>query len=188
MVMIRAAAPPTYCLAPPSRTLPLLPISLPTSTPPFLLPSTNYRADVPEVLLPPQKRLCIILGPIYEVSESSYAATARPTRGFRSDFGFIATLDAEIRRDLDREIGYGITDVWEDPDEIAEEIPATNVAVLDQRMTNFVTTVMQDTNEIYVRLRDVQDARSLMSDQLNLLRRDRRSHARTARLLESETI
>ncbi|GKG59253.1 hypothetical protein Tco_0604904, partial [Tanacetum coccineum] len=34
------------------------------------------------------------------------------------------------RRDPDREISYGITDIWEDPDEIAEEIPTTDVAEL----------------------------------------------------------
>ncbi|GJV61023.1 hypothetical protein Tco_1467123 [Tanacetum coccineum] len=64
----------------------------------------------------------------------------------RKDYGFIATLDAEIRRNLDREIGYGITDVWEDPNEITEEIPVADVAGLDQKMTDFVTTVRQDTD------------------------------------------
>ncbi|GKB89036.1 hypothetical protein Tco_0961308 [Tanacetum coccineum] len=130
--------------------------------------------------------LCIALGPRYEIGESSSAPTARPTGGFRADYGFVGTLDAEIRRDLDREIGYGITDVWEDPDEIAEEIPATDVAELGQRMTNFVTTVRQDTYENYWRLDDAQDDRLVMSGQLNLLRRDRRSHARMARLMEGE--
>ncbi|GJW40750.1 hypothetical protein Tco_0066595 [Tanacetum coccineum] len=110
------------------------------------MPSTNYRADVPEVTLPPQKRLCIATGPKYEINESSSAPTSRPTRGFRADYGFVGTLDAEIRRDLDRE----------------------------------------DTNEVYGRLDDAQDDRSLMSGQPNLLRRDRRSHARTARLMESK--
>ncbi|GKB51381.1 hypothetical protein Tco_0902134 [Tanacetum coccineum] len=129
MAMMRVAAQSTYCLAPRSETPPLLPIPLPTSSPPLLLPSTDCRADVP-----------------------------RPTRGFRADYGFVGTLDAEIRRDPDREIGYGISDVWVDPNEIAEEIPATDVAELGQRMTDF----------------------------LNYLRRDRRSHARTARLMESE--
>ncbi|GKF46115.1 hypothetical protein Tco_0135917, partial [Tanacetum coccineum] len=50
---MRADAPSTYILAPPSETPPsgtppLLPISLPTSLPPLLLPSTNRRLDVPE--------------------------------------------------------------------------------------------------------------------------------------------
>ncbi|GJR43216.1 hypothetical protein Tco_1311319 [Tanacetum coccineum] len=113
-------------------------------------------------------------------------ATARNTGGFRADYGFVSTLDAEIRRDPDREIGYEITDVWEDPDEIAEEIPTTDVAELGQRMTDFITTVRHDTDEIYRRLDDAHDDRSLMSGHLNLLRTDRRSHTRMARLMESE--
>ncbi|GKE40999.1 hypothetical protein Tco_1464404, partial [Tanacetum coccineum] len=92
------------------------------------------------------KRLCIATGLKYEIGESSSAPTSRPTRGFRTDYGFVGTLDAEIRRDLDRE----------------------------------------DTDEVYRRLDDAQDDRSLMSGQPNLLRRDRRSHARTTRLMESK--
>ncbi|GKG24166.1 hypothetical protein Tco_0392202, partial [Tanacetum coccineum] len=52
----------------------------------------------------------------------SSAAAARSTGGFRANYGFVGTLDAKIRRDPDREIGYKIIDVWDDPDEIAEEI------------------------------------------------------------------
>ncbi|GKC63580.1 hypothetical protein Tco_1096178 [Tanacetum coccineum] len=73
--------------------------------------------------------------------------------------GFVATLDAKIRRDLDREIGYRITNVWEDLDETVEEIPATDVAELGQRMTYFVTDIRQDTDEIYVQLGDAHDDR-----------------------------
>ncbi|GKE79038.1 hypothetical protein Tco_1545158, partial [Tanacetum coccineum] len=63
VAMIRATAPSTYILAPqseapPSGTPPLLPITLPTPSPPLLLPSTNRRADVHEACLPLQKRLC----------------------------------------------------------------------------------------------------------------------------------
>ncbi|GKD68554.1 hypothetical protein Tco_1322644 [Tanacetum coccineum] len=125
---------------------PLLPIPLPTSSPPTLLPSTVCRAGVFEVTLLPRKRLCIALGLRYEVSESSSAPTARPTGGFRADYGFVGTLDNEIRRDPERE----------------------------------------DTYEIYGRLDDTQDDRLLMSGQLNMLRRDRSAHARTARLMETE--
>ncbi|GJV44601.1 hypothetical protein Tco_1429137 [Tanacetum coccineum] len=158
MVMMRAAAPSTYILAPrsetpPLGTPPLLPIPLPTSSPPLLLPSTDYRADLPEVTLPPRKRLCIAPGQRYEVGECLSTPTTSPTGGFRADYGFVGTLDAKIRRDPDREIGYRITN---------------------------------DTDEIYGRLDDTQDDRLLMSSKLNLLRRDRRSHARTARLMEGE--
>nr|GEV60365.1 hypothetical protein [Tanacetum cinerariifolium] len=146
MVMMRDAAPSTYILAPrsekpPLGTPPLLPIPLPTSSPPLLQPSTDYRADVPEVTLSPQKRLCIALGPRFKARECSSAHTSRLTRDFRADYGFNGTLDAEIRRYLDREIGYEITDVWEYPNEIAVEIPATDVAELGQRMIDVVTTI-----------------------------------------------
>nr|GFD14924.1 hypothetical protein [Tanacetum cinerariifolium] len=89
---------------------------LPTSLPPLLLPSSDHRADVPEI----------------EVRECSSAPTTSLTRGFRADYGFVGTLDAEIRRDPDREIGYRITNVWEDPYEITEEIPTNDVAKLSQ--------------------------------------------------------
>ncbi|GKE96393.1 hypothetical protein Tco_1581248, partial [Tanacetum coccineum] len=163
MAMMRADAPSTYYLAsrsetPPSGKPPLLPIPLPTSSPPLLLPSTDCRADVLEVMLPPRKRLCIAPDPRYEIRESLTAPTARLTGGFRADYGFVGTLDAEIRQDLDREVGYGITDTWDE----------------------------MDTDEIYRRRDDAQDDRSLMSSQLNLLCRDRRSHARMARLMKSE--
>ncbi|GKF54080.1 hypothetical protein Tco_0160990, partial [Tanacetum coccineum] len=105
---------------------------------------------------------CIALGLRYDVGESSSAPTARPTRGFRAYYGFVGTLDDEIRQDLERGVG------------------------LSQRMTDFVTTIKQDTDEIYIRLDDVQDDRSLMSGRLNMLHRDRCAHARTARLTKTE--
>ncbi|GKA38060.1 reverse transcriptase domain-containing protein [Tanacetum coccineum] len=108
MAMMRVVASSTYILAsrsetPPSGTPPLLPILLPTSSPPLLLPSTDRRADRPKVCLPPWKRLCIALGPRYKVGESSSSPTARPTGGFRADYGFVSTLDDEIRRDPERD-------------------------------------------------------------------------------------
>nr|GFD33734.1 hypothetical protein [Tanacetum cinerariifolium] len=52
--------------------------------------------------------------PLYEVGESSSAAAARPAGGFRADYGFVAPVDREIMRDLEREVGYGITDSWDE--------------------------------------------------------------------------
>nr|GEZ22718.1 putative reverse transcriptase domain-containing protein [Tanacetum cinerariifolium] len=74
-----------------------------TSSPPLQLPSSSRREDRPEVTLPPQKRLGIALGPRYEIEESSSAAAARPAGGLRADYGFVATVDREIVRDLERE-------------------------------------------------------------------------------------
>ncbi|GKA99392.1 hypothetical protein Tco_0827329 [Tanacetum coccineum] len=149
----------------PARTPPLQPIPLPTPSPPLLLPSNDCREGVSNVTLPYQKRLCIALGPKYKVDESSSAPTARPSRGFRADYGF---------KDMVKDIQgtQAVTDVVE----------------LSQRMADFVTTVRQDTNEIYGRLDDAQDDRLLMSGRLNMLHRDRHAHARTALLMERERL
>ncbi|GKB94959.1 hypothetical protein Tco_0981096, partial [Tanacetum coccineum] len=122
MIRLRAEAPSTSHSPPPhiilsytrADTPPLLPIPLPTSSPSLLLPSANHEADRPEVCLPPRKRLCFAFGPRYEVRESSSAPTARPPRGFRVDYGFVATMDREIMRDLERDVGYEITDTWDE--------------------------------------------------------------------------
>ncbi|GKB63377.1 reverse transcriptase domain-containing protein [Tanacetum coccineum] len=173
MIRLRAEAPSTshsppphiilsYTRAdtPPSRTPPLLPILLPTSSPSLLLPSTDHGEDRPEVCLPPRKRLCFAFGPGYEVGESSSTAAARLTGGFRADYGFVTTMDREIRRNLERDLGR-----W---------------------MTEFATRVRQDTDKIYVRLDDEQTERQPMVGRLNMLYRDRRAYARTALLMERD--
>ncbi|GJR90980.1 zf-CCHC domain-containing protein [Tanacetum coccineum] len=190
MIWPRAETPSTSHLlpssTPPSGTPPLLPIPLPTPSPPLLLPSTACRAGVFEVTLPPRKRLCIDLGLRYEVGKSSYAPTARPTGGFRADSSFVATLDDEIRRDLERDVSYGITNTWDEMLVGMLGAPATDETELGRRLTDFVTTVRQDTDEICERLDDAQDDRSLMSGRLNMLFKDRRAHDRIALLIERE--
>ncbi|GJT03275.1 hypothetical protein Tco_0824444 [Tanacetum coccineum] len=112
---------------PPSGTPPLLPIPLPTSSP-----------------------------SLYEVGESSSTAAARPTGGFRADYGFVATMDREIRRDLERDISYGITDTWDEMLVDMPGAPAIDDTKLGRQMTEFTTRVRQDTDEIYMRLDDEQ--------------------------------
>ncbi|GKD26000.1 hypothetical protein Tco_1232214, partial [Tanacetum coccineum] len=58
---------PTRLDAPSLGILPPLSISVPTSSPPLLLPSVSRREDRPEVTLPPRKRLGIALGPGYKI-------------------------------------------------------------------------------------------------------------------------
>ncbi|GJR45177.1 hypothetical protein Tco_1313280, partial [Tanacetum coccineum] len=158
--------PPILSPLPVSSPVPVLSLSPPASpirTPPLHLLSTDRREDRPEVTLPPRKRLGIALGPRYKIGESSSAAAARPAGGLRADYGFVTTMDREIRRDLERDVGYGITDSW---DEIVKAMQGTqvvtNVAEVSQRMTEFETRVRRDTDE------------------------DRRAHARTARLIETK--
>ncbi|GJW19817.1 hypothetical protein Tco_0027253 [Tanacetum coccineum] len=154
MIRLRAEAASTshlLPLPPPiilSHTRPDAPSS---GTPPLHLLSPNRRADRPEVTLPPQKRLGIALGPRYEVRESLFATAARPTRGLRVDYGFVATIDREIMRDLERDVSYGITDTWDEMLVDMPGAPATDDTEMGQRMTEFTTRVRQDTDEIYMR-------------------------------------
>ncbi|GJV19210.1 hypothetical protein Tco_1368230 [Tanacetum coccineum] len=164
---------PTRSNAPSSGIPPPLPISVPTSLPPLLLPSASRKEDNPEVTLPPRKRLGIALGPRYEVGGSSSATAARPARGLRADYGFVATIDKEIMSDPEREVGYGITDSWDD---IVETLHGAPVE----------TRVRQDTDEIYTRLDDEQSQRQLLAGRLNMLFRDRRAHAYTRHQMETE--
>nr|GFB86462.1 hypothetical protein [Tanacetum cinerariifolium] len=109
-----------------------------TSSPPLQLPSASCREDRPKVALPPRKRLDIALGPRYEVGECSSAAAARPAGGFRADYGFVATVDREIMRDPEREVGYGITDSW---DEIMSEIRELQAA--DRRRQTVILELLR---------------------------------------------
>ncbi|GJQ97736.1 hypothetical protein Tco_0008875 [Tanacetum coccineum] len=140
-VMIRMRAetsstshPPPFGI-PPSGTPLLLPIPAPTSSLPLMQPSTDDRADRPEVCLPPRKRLCIVVGLKYEVEESSSAAAARPTRGFRADYGFIATIDRDIRCDPEREVSFRIIDTLDEMLKSLPRAPATDDTELGRRMT-----------------------------------------------------
>ncbi|GKC13544.1 hypothetical protein Tco_1010326 [Tanacetum coccineum] len=53
-------------------------------------------------------------------------------------------------------------------------------------MTEFETRFRRDTNEVYMRLDNEQTGRQLLAGRLNMLFRDRRAHACTARLMETE--
>ncbi|GKB17690.1 hypothetical protein Tco_0851613 [Tanacetum coccineum] len=175
--------------SPPLPVSSLVPVLSPSfvRTPPLHLLSTDRRADKPEVTLPPRKRLGIALGPRYEVGESSSAAAAaRPTGGLRADYGFVATIDREIMWDLERDFGYRITNTWDEMLVDMPGAPATDDTEMGRRITEFTTRVRKDTNEIYTRLDDEQSERQLMAGLLNKLYRDRRVHARTARLIEAE--
>ncbi|GKA87883.1 putative reverse transcriptase domain-containing protein [Tanacetum coccineum] len=201
MIQMRAKAvstshslplPPPFILSPtrldaPSLGIPPpLPISVLTLSPPLLLPFASRREDRPEVTLPPWKRLGIALGPGYEVGESSSAAAARPARGLRADYGFVTTIDREIRHDPKREVGYRITDSW---DEIVETLQGASVSTdteLGRHMTTFETRVRQDMDDIYTRLDDEQSQRQLLAGQLNMLFRDKRAHTYTRHQMETE--
>ncbi|GKC43896.1 hypothetical protein Tco_1061618, partial [Tanacetum coccineum] len=123
--------------------------------------STSHSLPLPPPIILSYTRhhLCIYsLLTVERTNPSSSTAAARPAGGLRADYGFVATVDREIRHDLERDVGYGITNSW---DKIVEAMQGTpvviDVAEFSQRITEFETRV-----------------------------RDRRAHARTARLMETE--
>nr|GFA87415.1 hypothetical protein [Tanacetum cinerariifolium] len=166
------ASPLSHWSSPPPR-IPFSTTSLDTITTFTCLPSVSRREDRPEVTLPPQKRLGIAFGPRYEVGESSSFATARPTGGLRADYGFVATMDREIMRDPEREVGYGITDSWDEIVETLQGAPVSTDTELGGYIGEFETRVRQDTKEIYMRLDDEQSERQLLAGRLNMLFKDR---------------
>ncbi|GKE93920.1 hypothetical protein Tco_1575015 [Tanacetum coccineum] len=75
-------------------------------------------------------------------------------------------MDREIRRDPEREVGYGITDSWDEIVETLQGVPVSTDTELGHHMTTFKTRVRQDTYEVYTR--------------------DRRAHAYTRHQMETE--
>nr|GFC99300.1 hypothetical protein [Tanacetum cinerariifolium] len=74
-------------------------------------------------------------------------------------------------------------------DEIVETLqgaPVSTDTELGGYMREFETRVRQDTDEIYIWLDDEQSERQLLAGQLNMLFRDRRAHAYTRHLMETE--
>nr|GEW92351.1 hypothetical protein [Tanacetum cinerariifolium] len=145
---------------------PLLPIPLPVASPPLQLLSSDRRADRPEVTLPPQKRLSIVHRPGYEVGESSAAAVARPIEGRRADYGFVGSVEAEIRLRIAEDIGYGIRDTWIDPRDVAKEEALTTLEGVNTRVTELAAVQEQDTQDIYGVM---EDAQATLTTQLSSL-------------------
>ncbi|GJR05230.1 hypothetical protein Tco_0528214 [Tanacetum coccineum] len=134
-----------------------MPTSAPTSFPPLSLPSDSRREGRPEVNLPPRMGLGLALGPGYEVGESSAAAAARPAG-----------------------------DSWDEIVETLQGAPVSTDTELGAHMREFESMVRRDTDEIYTRLDDEQGQRQLLAGRVNMLFRDRRTHAHTRQLMETE--
>ncbi|GKB12645.1 hypothetical protein Tco_0846568 [Tanacetum coccineum] len=162
------------------------PLPLPTSSPPLQLLSSDHRTDRPEITLPPRKRLGIDLGPRYEIGESSAAAATRPIGGRRADYGFVGTMDTEIRRQRAEEVGYGIRDVWVDPREAVEEVAPMTLEGVNARVTELTAVQEQDTQDIYAVIEDTQDRQTQIYQSvetghcLMIVRRSRRSQVVTS--------
>nr|GEW10258.1 hypothetical protein [Tanacetum cinerariifolium] len=71
-------------------------------------------------------------------------------------------------RDLEREVGYGITDSWDEIVETLQGAPVSTDMELGRYVREFETRVRQDMDEIYTRLDDEQTERQLLAGRLNI--------------------
>ncbi|GJW15794.1 hypothetical protein Tco_0019927 [Tanacetum coccineum] len=78
----------------------------------------------------------------------------------------------EIMWDLERDVGYGIIETWDEMLVDKPGAPATDDTELGRQMIEFTTRVRQDTYEIYTKLDDERSKRQLMAGRLNMLYRD----------------
>ncbi|GJR61395.1 hypothetical protein Tco_1503557 [Tanacetum coccineum] len=140
------------------------PLPLPTSSPPLQLLSSDHRTDMPEITLPPRKRLGIDLGPRYEIRESSAAAATRPIGGRRADYGFV------------------------DPREAVEEVAPMTLKGVNTRVTELTAVQEQDTQDIYAVIEDTQDRQTQIYQSVGTLVDDSQYHYETARLLDQEAL
>ncbi|GJX38018.1 reverse transcriptase domain-containing protein, partial [Tanacetum coccineum] len=161
------------------------PLPLPTSSSPLQLLSSDRRADRPEITLPPWKRLGIDLGLRREVGESLSTAAARMTGGRNAEYGFVGTMDTEIRRQRAEEVGYGIRDVWVDPREAVEEVAPMTLEGVNTRVTELTAVQEQDTQDIYAVIRDTQDRQTHIFETLVDASQ---YHYETAPLLDQEAL
>nr|GEX89137.1 hypothetical protein [Tanacetum cinerariifolium] len=170
----------------PSSPLPALPpillIPLPAASPPLQLLSSDRRANRPDVTLPPRKRLSIVHCPRYEAGESSAAAAARPIKSYRTDYGFVGSLVAEIRRRIAEDIRYGIRDTWIDPRDVAEEEALTTLKGVNTRVTELAVVQEQDTQDIYGVMQDAQGRQTKIFQRVEALVDDSQYHYETGRL------
>nr|GEZ23636.1 hypothetical protein [Tanacetum cinerariifolium] len=167
---------------------PILPIPLPAASPPLQLLSSDRRADRPEVTLPPRKRLSIVHCPGYEVGERSAAAAARPIKGRRADYGFVDSVEAEIRRRITEDIEYGIRDTWIDPRDVAEEEAPTTLEGVNTRVTELAAVQDQDTQDIYGVMEDTQGRQTQIFQRVEVLVDDSQYHYETGQLVDQEAI
>nr|GEZ99362.1 hypothetical protein [Tanacetum cinerariifolium] len=166
----------------------ILPIPLHAASPPLQLLSSDRRADRPEVTLPPRKRLSIVHCLGYEAGESSAAAAARPIEGRRVDYGFVGSVEAEIRRRRAEDIRYGIRDTWIDLRDVAEEEALTTLEGVNTRVTKLAAVQEQDTQDIYGVIKDTQGRQTEIFQRVEALVDDSQYHYETGRLADQEAI
>nr|GEY52398.1 hypothetical protein [Tanacetum cinerariifolium] len=93
-------------------------------------------------------------------------STARPTGDRGIDYGFVSTIDVEVRRRGIGEVGYGIRDTWVDPAEVVPEIAPMTLGEVNTRVTELAELHEHDTHDLYALLEDAWDSRTRISQRV----------------------
>nr|GEW22826.1 putative reverse transcriptase domain-containing protein [Tanacetum cinerariifolium] len=144
--------------------------------------------EIPEADLPLRKRLCTAHTGTYELGESSAADAARLREPVKDDlYRFMDTVERGEGSTPDAmEVGYGITDTWDDLIGAIQETASTTVQGVNQRATELSITFDRETSMIYAMIGEKHDDQALPRARVNRLFRDMRYHAHTARLIKGE--
>nr|GEZ47485.1 hypothetical protein [Tanacetum cinerariifolium] len=118
---------------------------------------------------PALHRLSIVHCSRYEAGKTSAAAAARLIEGRRADYGFVGSVEAEIRRWIAEDIGYGIRDTWIDPRDVAEEEALMTLEGVNTRVTELAAVQEQDTQDIYRVMEDAQGRQTEIFQRLEAL-------------------
>ncbi|GKD06405.1 hypothetical protein Tco_1181379 [Tanacetum coccineum] len=184
---------PLTSLSPPTAGERLARLTDPPVHPSPSLPqsSVNCRDKIPESEMPPRKRSCLFaIGSRYEAGGSS---TTRPTEGQGTDYGFVSTVDMEVRRQGIRDVGYGIRDTWIDPAEAVPAVVPTTCEEVNTSVVELAELHEHDIQDLHALLEDAQDGRSRISQrvdknsqQVDLLMGDRMTLQETVWTVEEE--
>ncbi|GJX27968.1 putative reverse transcriptase domain-containing protein [Tanacetum coccineum] len=101
------------------------------------------------------------------VGESSTAAAARhPGLGTTHtiDYGFVTMVEDAPRHHVPREVGYGITDTWDELVDAIQEGVSTTLEGVNARVTELAENQERDTQDLYAYLEDAHDSRACLSE------------------------
>ncbi|GJY46124.1 hypothetical protein Tco_0435187 [Tanacetum coccineum] len=107
-------------------------------------------------------------------------------RFIRGRVVLLLPLDAAPGCLISSELGYGITDTWDDLVGAIQEIVPTTLEGVNQRVTELVATIDQEDGIMYSLLEDARDDRSQLRGRVNLLFRDRPVYRHLALMIKRE--
>nr|GEV87429.1 hypothetical protein [Tanacetum cinerariifolium] len=154
--------------SPPTHTSPTY------AEPPLGFKAVGIRADILEADIPLWKRLCLTalhLGLRWGRVRQPGLGVARTT-----DYGFVNMVDDAPRRHVPWEVGYGITNIWDELVDVIQEGAPMTLEGVNARVTELAETRERDTQDLNAHLEDAHDSRARLSNIVDILLEDRQFH------------